>query len=243
MQNSFPNGPPPPLGYPPLLPSGPPGLLPSPYGQPPVNMFYPPPTNHHGLMLGPPPGSISQLPVPPTVAPIQPPKTFGEWVEYKTPDGKPYYFNMSTKQTVWTKPEEMIKDTKQPLGACPWNEYRTLDGKVYYFNSLTQTSSWTVPPEMEEMKARLATETTKQSSIGTTSVEAMIVQDVEDPKKRNLKPTTPNDLDETSNQSDSIPLPPSLAKNHSNNSKASGSPPEPEMTRDELFAMFKEILR
>lgn len=169
----------------------------------------------------------------------------GDWVEYKTADGRPYYFNLSTKQTVWTKPEEMKQDSKPAVGACPWKEYRTPEGKVYYFNSQTQASSWTVPPELEEQRKLLAAEKTKKSSElkATSSAEAMIVQDVEDPKKRKLKPTTPNDNDELSNQSDSIPLPSSSAKSSSNNSTAASTPPEPEMTRDELFALFKEILR
>lgn len=30
------------------------------------------------------------------------------WQEHHTPDGRPYYYNASTKVTQWTKPEEMM---------------------------------------------------------------------------------------------------------------------------------------
>lgn len=29
------------------------------------------------------------------------------WVEYKTPEGRPYYFNRKTQQSVWEKPDDL----------------------------------------------------------------------------------------------------------------------------------------
>lgn len=31
-----------------------------------------------------------------------------EWSEYRTPDGKPYYFSQKTRQSVWEKPKALI---------------------------------------------------------------------------------------------------------------------------------------
>ena len=31
-----------------------------------------------------------------------------EWTEFKTPDGKVYYFNNRVKQSVWEKPEILV---------------------------------------------------------------------------------------------------------------------------------------
>ena len=28
-----------------------------------------------------------------------------EWCEYRSPEGKPYYFNLKTSQSVWEKPQ------------------------------------------------------------------------------------------------------------------------------------------
>lgn len=30
------------------------------------------------------------------------------WQEHRTPDGRSYYYNASTKVTQWTKPEELM---------------------------------------------------------------------------------------------------------------------------------------
>ena len=30
-----------------------------------------------------------------------------EWIEYKTPEGKPYYFSVKTQQSVWDKPKPL----------------------------------------------------------------------------------------------------------------------------------------
>lgn len=30
------------------------------------------------------------------------------WQEHRTPDNRTYYYNTTTKQTQWTKPEEML---------------------------------------------------------------------------------------------------------------------------------------
>jgi YHS domain-containing protein len=31
-----------------------------------------------------------------------------EWTEYKTPDGKAYYFSSKTQQSVWDKPKALV---------------------------------------------------------------------------------------------------------------------------------------
>lgn len=32
-----------------------------------------------------------------------------EWSEYKTPEGKVYFYNLKNQQSVWTKPDVLIK--------------------------------------------------------------------------------------------------------------------------------------
>lgn len=32
-----------------------------------------------------------------------------EWAEYRTPDGKSYFFSLVTKQSVWVKPPALVE--------------------------------------------------------------------------------------------------------------------------------------
>ncbi len=41
-----------------------------------------------------------------------------EWTEYKTPDGKAYYFSSKTQQSVWDKPKALVD----------------LDGKLFIYD-------------------------------------------------------------------------------------------------------------
>eukprot|EP00667_Euglena_gracilis_P022064 EG_transcript_24391 len=38
--------------------------------------------------------------------PQQPPPTQGQWTEYHTPEGTPYWYNSATGQSTWTKPAD-----------------------------------------------------------------------------------------------------------------------------------------
>lgn len=88
------------------------------------------------------------------------------WQEHRTPDNRTYYYNVTTKQTQWTKPEEMMtgaevspaarrrsylkKDandflTQRALANQPWKEYTAEGGKKYWYNTETKTSSWEMP--------------------------------------------------------------------------------------------------
>uniref|UniRef100_A0A915INZ7 WW domain-containing protein n=1 Tax=Romanomermis culicivorax TaxID=13658 RepID=A0A915INZ7_ROMCU len=75
------------------------------------------------------------------------------WSEHKSPDGRTYYYNNVTKQSVWEKPEEMKSPKELVDSSCPWKEYKTSDGKSYYYNVSTQKSVWTIPKELEDYRA------------------------------------------------------------------------------------------
>ncbi|OTF75801.1 hypothetical protein BLA29_014949, partial [Euroglyphus maynei] len=70
----------------------------------------------------------SQVPLPQTIPPVLPTpmvtSTNNNWIEYKTPDGSPYYYNVITKQTSWTKPDELKSEAERLLDSCPWKEYK-----------------------------------------------------------------------------------------------------------------------
>lgn len=47
------------------------------------------------------PGAAAMLPLPLPGAPTS------EWTEHKSPDGRTYYYNNVTKQSLWEKPDEL----------------------------------------------------------------------------------------------------------------------------------------
>ena len=99
-------GMPPPFGMPPG-PGGPPPFMPPPgfpppWGMPPGGM--PPPG-------GPPPGFpppwMGGVPPPMSGGPPGHPMEACDWTEHTSPDGKKYYYNAKTQESVWEKPKEL----------------------------------------------------------------------------------------------------------------------------------------
>lgn len=41
-----------------------------------------------------------------------------EWVEYKTAEGKPYYFSQITKKSVWERPAALVELDGQCTSCC-----------------------------------------------------------------------------------------------------------------------------
>merc|ERR1712127_268112 len=65
------------------------------------------------------------VPPPPPEPESQKPqltKTKGVWKEYKMPDGRFYYFNTATNQTIWTKPDMMKSLAEKIMDNCAWKE-------------------------------------------------------------------------------------------------------------------------
>uniref|UniRef100_A0A8C6NQZ9 Transcription elongation regulator 1 n=1 Tax=Nothobranchius furzeri TaxID=105023 RepID=A0A8C6NQZ9_NOTFU len=131
-----------------------PGMLPG-MGPPLVSMMHP------QLTLSAAPASMAgslQLP---------------EWTEYKTADGKTYYYNNRTLESTWEKPqalfftrsfdkepkeEEMTEEEKaaqkarpvatNPIPGTPWCVVWTGDDRVFFYNPTTRLSMWDRPEEL-----------------------------------------------------------------------------------------------
>eukprot|EP00667_Euglena_gracilis_P005167 EG_transcript_5198 len=95
--------------------------------------------------------------------PTEAPPAHG-WKEHVSADGKKYYHNARTGESVWERPAEMDA-VPQPSPAAPrppvapvaaavgsagaWQELLHSSGRRYYFNAVTQERTWQRPPEMD----------------------------------------------------------------------------------------------
>ena len=80
------------------------------------------------------------------------------WTEHKSPDGRIYFYNTVTKQSVWEKPDALKSQTELLLARCPWKEYKSDNGRIYFHNNDTKESVWTIPRELQDIKDRMEAE-------------------------------------------------------------------------------------
>ena len=73
-----------------------------------------------------------------------------------------YYYNSETKESTWSKPDDLKTKAELMLDKCPWKEHKNVEGKAYYYNAETKESVWSVPAEFEEMKSESLMSCTKE---------------------------------------------------------------------------------
>ncbi|KIM44621.1 hypothetical protein M413DRAFT_442582 [Hebeloma cylindrosporum] len=69
------------------------------------------------------------------------------WTEHRNPEGRTYWFNTGTKQSVWEKPDELKSPFERALNQTKWKEYFS-GGRKYYYNTETKESKWDMPDEL-----------------------------------------------------------------------------------------------
>ncbi|KAJ1982669.1 hypothetical protein H4R35_000192 [Dimargaris xerosporica] len=90
------------------------------------------------------------------------------WTEHRAPDGRVYYYNPTTKQSIWERPSNQAapsRPTAAPsesdkpqiatkIPGTTWKLVTTTQGREYYYNTATKTSVWQVPDSIAEDVAR-----------------------------------------------------------------------------------------
>lgn len=51
-------------------------------------------------------------------------KKSSPWSKHTSPDGRTYYYNTETKQSSWSKPDELKTPSEKLLSQCPWKEHK-----------------------------------------------------------------------------------------------------------------------
>ncbi|CAL1582394.1 unnamed protein product [Knipowitschia caucasica] len=195
----------PPMGIPPMG-QGPPSMTPMPPGIIPPGIMPPmgaPPMGQMPGMMPPmmpgmmmqrmpaatvqaagPPGVEGAAAAPGTVSatngspPEESAKKKSVWTEHKSLDGKTYYYNTETKESIWEKPDELKSPAESMLSKCPWKEYKSDTGKPYYYNSQTKESRWTKPKDLEDLEAMIKAEENGTSEVGPSISVAPVMQSV-----------------------------------------------------------------
>ncbi|PON65555.1 WW domain containing protein [Parasponia andersonii] len=106
-----------------------------------------------------------------------------DWQEHTSNDGRRYYYNKRTKQSVWDKPLELMTPMERADASTVWKEYSSPDGRKYYYNKVTKQSKWTIPEELKLARELAEKEASQgmQLDAGLTSHGSAAVASAETP--------------------------------------------------------------
>ncbi|GAA99509.1 uncharacterized protein L969DRAFT_86773 [Mixia osmundae IAM 14324] len=79
------------------------------------------------------------------------------WAEFRSPDGRAYWYRADTKESVWEKPAELKSKAEIALSDTPWKEYDS-NGRKYWYNADDKTTTWEMPEQVKQIMATLPPE-------------------------------------------------------------------------------------
>ncbi|KAH9935065.1 hypothetical protein B0H21DRAFT_76038 [Amylocystis lapponica] len=69
------------------------------------------------------------------------------WTEHRNPEGRTYWFNTGSRESVWEKPDDLKTPFERALNQTKWKEYFS-GGRKYYYNTDSKESKWDMPDEL-----------------------------------------------------------------------------------------------
>ncbi|CAG7942660.1 unnamed protein product [Penicillium nalgiovense] len=76
------------------------------------------------------------------------------WQQAQNAEGRVYYYNVQTKATQWTKPQELMTPVELALANQPWREHTTDAGRKYWYHTETKQSTWEIPEVYKDALAQ-----------------------------------------------------------------------------------------
>lgn len=70
------------------------------------------------------------------------------WQTHTGDDGRTYYYNPSTNESKWEKPDQLLSPLERALALSQWKEYTAQGGAKYWNNTETGESVWDTPDEI-----------------------------------------------------------------------------------------------
>ncbi|GBE86371.1 Pre-mRNA-processing protein [Sparassis crispa] len=85
------------------------------------------------------------------------------WTEHRNPEGRTYWFNTGTRESVWEKPDDLKTPFERALNQTKWKEYFS-GGRKYYYNTDSKESKWDMPDELLLLLEKVEKEAKAQQS-------------------------------------------------------------------------------
>lgn len=97
------------------------------------------------------------------------------WTEHKNAQGRIYWHNSQTQESVWEKPAALKNPLELALGELGWKEYHS-NGKPYYVHAGSNSTVWEIPPDVkakaDQAAAKFKQQQQQQQSQAAPSVAA-----------------------------------------------------------------------
>ncbi|EJU03810.1 hypothetical protein DACRYDRAFT_105962 [Dacryopinax primogenitus] len=72
------------------------------------------------------------------------------WTEHRNSEGRTYWYNNDSRQSVWEKPDALKTPFERALANTPWKEY-VANGRKYWYNTENKQSKWDMPDELTQL--------------------------------------------------------------------------------------------
>ncbi|KDQ61667.1 hypothetical protein JAAARDRAFT_172033 [Jaapia argillacea MUCL 33604] len=93
------------------------------------------------------------------------------WTEHRNPEGRTYWFNTQSRESVWEKPDDLKTPFERALNQTKWKEYFS-GGRKYYYNTDSKESKWDMPDELLLLLEKVEKDSKAQPAPGANLLPA-----------------------------------------------------------------------